>query len=315
MKKVSKISLIGSGNIGGTLAHIAANKCLGNIVLLDRTLGTAQGKALDIAQSTSITKNGCYLKGTDNYADIVDSDAIIITAGVPRKPGMSRDDLLNINADIIKNVSEQIKQHSPNSFVVVITNPLDAMVCALQKYSGINTNKVVGMAGVLDSARFCYFLSQELNIAVEDIQTMVLGGHGDNMVPLPKYTSIAGIPLMQMLKNGLISANKLEEIIKRTRNGGGEIVELLKTGSAFYSPATSAIAMVESYLFNRKRVLPCAAHLNGEYGVSGLYVGVPAIIGNTGVEKIIEVELDAEEKRMFEKSVSGVRELVNILKL
>jgi malate dehydrogenase len=310
-----KISLIGMGNIGGTLAHLIALKNLGDVVAFDISEGMPQGKALDIAQSCAVEKLDCHLKGTNNYEDIKGSDVIIVTAGVPRKPGMSRDDLVDINTKVIKSVGENIKKYAPNAFVVVITNPLDAMVYVMKEVTGFAPNKVVGMAGVLDSARFSTFIAQEFNVSVEDVNTFVLGGHGDTMVPLVRYSTIAGIPVPDLIKMGLSTQEKIDAIVQRTRDGGAEIVALLKTGSAFYAPAASAIDMVESYIYNRRRVLPCAAYLNGEYGQKGVYVGVPVIIGENGVEKIIEINLNDEEKEQFNHSVNSVRKLLELVKL
>ena len=307
---MSKISLIGAGQIGGTLAHLIGIKELVNeIVLFDVASGIAKGKALDIAQSSSIDGFNVKLSGTDNYKDIKNSDVIIITAGVPRKPGMSRDDLLGINLKIIKQVAEGIKQNSPSAFVICITNPLDVMVMALQKYSGLPANKVVGMAGILDSSRFKLFLSLELNVPVKDIETTVMGGHGDTMVPLPRFTKVLGKPLLDLIKDGKISEEKLESINQRTRDGGAEIVKYLEKGSAFYAPAASGVQMAESYLNNLKQTLPCAVFLNGEYGFKNVYAGVPVIIGNNGVEKIEEIELDEKERNEFNQSVESVKKL------
>ena len=314
-KKTVKIALVGSGNIGGTLAHIIASEQIGEIVLLDRTSLVAQGKALDIAQSLSATGKTVKISGTSEYEDIAGADVVIITAGVARKPGMSRDDLLNINAEVMETVADGVKTHSPNAFVIVITNPLDAMVYAFQKHSGLPKNKVVGMAGVLDSGRFKHFLGLELGVAENDIQTMVLGGHGDTMVPIVDCTSISGIPLKQFIKNGLITQKRLDEIIQRTRDGGAEIVKLLQTGSAYYAPAASAIEMMKSYLYNQNRLLPCCAYLSGQYGVNGLYVGVPVIINSTGVSRVLEVDLSDNEKAQLEKSVGAVKDLVSVLKM
>jgi malate dehydrogenase len=305
-----KIALIGAGMIGGTLAHLAGLKELGDIVLFDVAEGTPQGKALDLAQSSTIEGFDSCLKGANSYEAIKDADVCIVTAGVPRKPGMSRDDLIEINVKITKSVAEGIKTYAPNSFVIVITNPLDAIVWAMQKLTGFKPNKVVGMAGVLDSARFRYFIAEELNVSVEDVSAFVLGGHGDTMVPLTRYSTVAGIPLTDIVKTGWMKQEKLDSIVQRTRDGGAEIVGLLKTGSAYYAPASAAIAMAESYLKDKKRVLPCAAHLNGEYGVKDMYVGVPVIIGANGVEKVVEIELNAAEKAEFNKSVDAVKGLV-----
>ena len=307
---MKKITLIGAGQIGGTLAHlIGLKKLAGEVVLFDVASGIAKGKALDIAQSSSVDGFDVKFSGTDNYEDIKDSDVIIITAGVPRKPGMSRDDLLGINLKIIKQVSEGIKKYSPNSFVICITNPLDVMVMALQKYSKLPANKVVGMAGILDSSRFKLFLSLEFNVPVKDIETLVMGGHGDTMVPLPRFTKISGKSLDQLIDDGKISKERLEEIVQRTRDGGAEIIKFLEKGSAFYAPAASGVEMAESYLKNLKKLLPCAAYLNGEYGVDKIYAGVPVIIGSNGVEKIKELQLNELEKKEFENSINAVREL------
>jgi malate dehydrogenase len=304
-----KIALIGAGMIGGTLAHIAMQKQLGDIVLFDIAEGLPQGKALDIAQSTDVDNSDARLKGTNDYADIAGADVIIVTAGVPRKPGMSRDDLVNINTGIVRTVGENIKKHAPGAFVIVITNPLDAMVWVMREISGLPHAKVVGMAGVLDSARFSYFLSEATGVSVQDISAFVMGGHGDSMVPLARYSTIGGVPLPDIVKMGMLKQESLDKIIQRTRDGGAEIVGLLKTGSAFYAPAASAIKMAEAYLFDRKRILPCAAWLTGQYGVKDLYVGVPALIGSGGVEKVIEIAFNAEEKAAFDKSVGAVRDL------
>ena len=310
-----KIALIGAGMIGGTLAHLAETKHLGDVVLFDIAEGTPQGKALDISQASTVDGSDIKLKGSNDYTDIAGSDVIIVTAGVPRKPGMSRDDLVAINTGIIKTVGENIKKHAPDAFVIVITNPLDAMVAVMQKVSGLPHNKVVGMAGVLDSARFAFFLAEALNLSVADINAFVLGGHGDTMVPVVGYTTISGIPLSEFIRMGWLTQDKLDKIIQRTRDGGAEIVNLLKTGSAFYAPAASAIRMAEAYLFDKKRILPCAAHLTGQYGVNDLYVGVPAVIGAGGVEKIVEISLNSEQKAMFDKSVAAVKELCAGLKI
>ena len=299
-----KISLIGAGQIGGTLAHLISIKELGDVVLFDVAEGLAKGKALDIAQSTSIDGYHLNLLGTSDYKDIINSDVIIITAGVPRKPGMTRDDLLGTNLKIIKQVAQGIKKNSPNAFVICITNPLDVIVMALQKYSGLPTNKIVGMAGVLDTSRFKYFISQELRIPVKNINSLVLGGHGDSMVPMPNHTTVNGKPLKEMISN-----EKLNLIIERTRKGGAEIVKFLEKGSAFYAPAASGIEMAESYIKNLKKELPCAAYLNGEYGHKNLYAGVPVIIGEKGVEKIIEISLGEKEKENFNISIKAVEEL------
>ena len=304
-----KISLIGSGQIGGTLAHLIALKELGDIVLFDVAEGIAKGKALDLSQSTAIDGLNVSITGTNSYNDTSNSDVIIITAGVPRKPGMTRDDLLGINLKIIKQVAEGIKDTSPNAFVICITNPLDVIVMALQKYSGLPKNKVIGMAGVLDTSRFKFFLSQELDIPISEVDSFVLGGHGDTMVPVPNRTTISGPPLLDFIKEGKISEERLNEIIDRTRNGGAEVVKLLETGSAFYGPAASGVEMAESYLKNLKKTLPCAAHLNGQYGVQDLYLGVPVVIGSNGIEDVVELTLDNEEKKYFDISIDAVREL------
>src|SRR5918911_3387069 len=309
-----KIALIGAGMIGGTLAHLAAMRELGDIVLFDIAEGIPEGKALDLAQAGPIDDFDAKLKGTSDYADIAGADVCIVTAGVPRKPGMSRDDLLGINLKVMKAVGEGIKAHAPDSFVICVTNPLDAMVWALREFSGLPHERVVGMAGVLDSARFRHFLAEEFNVSVEDVTAFVLGGHGDDMVPLVRYSTVAGIPLPDLVKMGWTTQQKLDAMVERTRKGGGEIVNLLKTGSAFYAPAASAIAMAESYLRDKKRVLPCAAHLTGQYGVSGLFVGVPIVIGAKGVERIVEVSFSPEERAMFEKAVASVRGLVDACK-
>lgn len=309
-----KIALIGSGQIGGTLAHLIGLKELGDVVLFDIADGTPQGKALDIAESAPVDLFDADLKGTTDYADIAGADVCIVTAGVPRKPGMSRDDLLGINLKVMKSVGAGIKEHAPDAFVICITNPLDAMVWALQRYSGLPKEKVVGMAGVLDSARFRHFLAEEFNVSVQDVTAFVLGGHGDSMVPLPRYSTVAGIPLPDLIKMGWTTQEKLDAIVQRTRDGGAEIVGLLKTGSAFYAPAASAISMAESYLKDKRRVLPCAAHVARAYGVSDIYVGVPAIIGENGIEKVIEIELDKDEKAMLQKSIDAVNGLIDACK-
>ena len=307
---MKKISLIGAGQIGGTLAHLIGIKELAKeVILFDVASGIAKGKALDIAQSSSIDGFNVKFIGTDKYEDIKNSDVIIITAGVPRKPGMSRDDLLGINLKIIKQVAEGIKQHSPNAFVICITNPLDVMVMAFQKYSKLPTNKVVGMAGILDTSRFKLFLSLELNVPVKEIEAMVMGGHGDTMVPLPRFTKVSGKPLLNVVKEGKISAEKLESINQRTRDGGAEIVKYLEKGSAFYAPAASGVEMATSYLKDEKKVLPCAAYLDGQYGIKNLYAGVPVIIGKNGVEKIKEIDLDDKEKSQFMHSINAVKKL------
>ena len=305
-----KIALIGSGMIGGTLAHLAAIKELGDIVLFDIAEGTPQGKALDIAQSGPVEGFDANLNGANSYEDIAGADVCIVTAGIPRKPGMSRDDLLKTNLGVMKAVGEGIAAHAPDAFVICITNPLDAMVWALREFSGLPHQKVVGMAGVLDSARFRHFLAEEFNVSVEDVTAFVLGGHGDTMVPVIEYSTVAGIPVPDLIKMGWSTQERIDAIVARTRSGGGEIVALLKTGSAFYAPATSAIAMAESYLKDKKRLLPCAAHLTGQYGVDDMYVGVPIVIGKDGVERIVEIELNATAKQNFDVSVDAVKELV-----
>lgn len=310
----NKIALIGSGQIGGTLAHLAGLKELGDIVLFDIAEGMPQGKALDLAESSPVDGFDAALSGTNTYEGIEGADVVIVTAGVPRKPGMSRDDLLEINLKVMEQVGAGIKKYAPDAFVICITNPLDAMVWALQKFSGLPANKVVGMAGVLDSARFRYFLAEEFNVSVEDVTAFVLGGHGDTMVPLTRYSTVAGVPLTDLVKMGWLTAERLEEIVQRTRDGGAEIVGLLKTGSAFYAPAASAIQMAESYLKDKKRVLPCAAHLDGQYGQKDMYVGVPTVIGANGIERIIEIDLNSDEKAMFDKSVASVNGLVDACK-
>ena len=305
-----KIALIGAGQIGGTLAHLAALKELGDVVLFDIAEGIPQGKALDIAEAGPVDKYDARLKGTQDYADIAGADVCIVTAGVARKPGMSRDDLLGINLKVMKSVGEGIAAHAPNAFVICITNPLDAMVWALREFSGLPKEKVCGMAGVLDSARFRCFLAEEFDVSVKDVTAFVLGGHGDTMVPLIRYSTVAGIPLPDLVKMGWCTAERLEEIVQRTRDGGAEIVGLLKTGSAFYAPAASAIEMAEAYMKDQKRLLPCAAHLSGQYGVKDMYVGVPTIIGAGGIERIVEIKLSKDERAMFDKSVDAVKGLV-----
>ena len=309
-----KIALIGAGQIGGTLAHLAAIKELGDVVLFDIAEGTPQGKALDIAQSGPVEGFDASLKGANDYADIAGADVCIVTAGVPRKPGMSRDDLLGINLKVMKSVGEGIKTHAPNAFVICITNPLDAMVWALQQFSGLPANKVVGMAGVLDAGRFRHFLSVEFDVSMKDVTAFVLGGHGDTMVPVLSYSTISGIPVGDLAKIKGVDASRLDEIVKRTRGGGGEIVGLLKTGSAYYAPATSAISMAEAYLGDQKRILPCAAYVDGKYGVDGLYVGVPAVIGAGGIEDVVEIELSDEEAKNLKVSVDAVEELLEACK-
>jgi len=311
----NKIALIGAGQIGGTLALLAGLKELGDVVLFDIADGVPQGKALDLAEAAPVEGFDAKLSGASSYEAIAGSDVIIVTAGVPRKPGMSRDDLLGINLKVMEAVGAGIKQYAPDAFVICITNPLDAMVWALQKACGLPVNKVVGMAGVLDSARFRYFLADEFNVSVQDVTAFVLGGHGDDMVPSVRYSTVAGIPLPDLVKMGWTTQERIDAIVKRTRGGGGEIVNLLKTGSAFYAPASSAIAMAESYLKDQRRVLPCAAYLDGQYGVKGMYVGVPVILGANGVEKIVEISLDADETKMFATSVASVKSLVDACKV
>ncbi|QUJ76886.1 malate dehydrogenase [Sulfitobacter albidus] len=310
----AKIALIGAGNIGGTLAHLAAVKELGDVVMFDIAEGLPQGKALDIAESGPSEGFDADMKGTQDYADIAGADVCIVTAGVARKPGMSRDDLLGINLKVMKSVGEGIAQHAPNAFVICITNPLDAMVWALREFSGLPHEKVCGMAGVLDSARFRHFLAEEFNVSMRDVTAFVLGGHGDTMVPLTRYSTVAGIPLPDMVKMGWTSQEKLDEIVQRTRDGGAEIVGLLKTGSAFYAPATSAIEMAEAYLKDQKRVLPCAAYVDGAYGLNGFYVGVPTVIGAGGVERVVEIAMNKDEQAMFDNSVNAVKGLVDACK-
>jgi malate dehydrogenase len=309
----NKIALVGAGNIGGTLAHLAALKNLGDVILLDVTAERSQGKALDIAQSGAVENFDNNLIGTNDYSKIAGADVVIVTAGIPRKPGMSRDDLLKINTDIIRAVGKGIKENAPNAFVIVITNPLDVMVWVMQQTTGFAPQKVVGMAGVLDSARFKHFLAKELNVSVENIDTTILGGHGDSMVPLIRYTTVSGISLPELVKMGWITQERVEEIAQRTRDGGAEIVKLLQTGSAFYAPASSAIKMTESYLFDQKAILPCAAYLNGEYGIKDTYVGTPVVIGANGVERIVELNLTEAEDKEFKNSVSKVQELMKLV--
>ena len=315
MIKRNKIALVGAGNIGGTLAHLVGLKDLGDVVLLDLNAGTAKGKALDIEQSSVVDDFDSNIIGTDDYADIKDSDVVIVTAGIPRKPGMSRDDLISTNTKVIKSVGEGIKKHAPNAFVIVITNPLDAMVYVMQKVTGFDPKKVVGMAGVLDSSRLSLFLAREFNVSVEDVKSFVLGGHGDTMVPLIRYSSVSGIPVPDLIKMGWTTQEKIDQIVQRTRDGGAEIVKLLGNGSAFYAPASSAIEMAESYLKDKRKILPVAAQLNGEYQVNGLYIGVPVIIGKNGVEKIVEVTLNSDEQEMFNNSVGAVQKLVDGLNI
>jgi malate dehydrogenase len=309
-----KIALIGGGQIGGTLAHLVALKELGDVVLFDIVEGLPQGKTLDISQAGPIEGFDARLKGTNSYADIAGADVVIVTAGVARKPGMSRDDLLGINLKVMAAVGEGIKTHAPGAFVICITNPLDAMVWALRQLSGLPHNKVVGMAGVLDSARFRHFLAEELNVSVEDVSAFVLGGHGDTMVPMPRFSTVAGIALPELVKMGWIKQERLDQIVQRTRDGGAEVIALLKTGSAFYAPATAAIAMAESFLKDKKRVLPCAAYVNGPYGIKDLYVGTPVIIGEKGVERVVELELTADERAQLAKSAESVQGLIDACK-
>ena len=309
-----KISLIGAGNIGGTLAHLIGLKELADVFIVDIAQGIPQGKSLDISQSAPVEGFDSKIKGSTNFSGIKNSDVIIVTAGSPRKPGMTRDDLIEINLKVMKSVGVAIKKYSPKAFVICITNPLDAMVWALREFSGLPYTKVVGMAGVLDSARFRYFLADEMNVSVEDVSAFVLGGHGDTMVPLVRFSNVAGVPIPDLIKMKMISKDKVEKIVSRTRSGGGEIVSLLKSGSAYYAPASSALAMAESYIKDKKRILPCAAYLKGEYGVKDLYVGVPVIIGSKGVEKVLEIKLDSVEKIMFKKSTVAVKKLVEVVK-
>ena len=312
--KRNKIALIGAGQIGGTLAHLIGLKQLGDVVMFDIAEGVPQGKSLDLAQSSPVDGFDAKFTGVNSYEAIEGANVCIVTAGVPRKPGMSRDDLLSINLKVMEQVGSGIKKYAPNAFVVCITNPLDAMVWALQKFSGLPKTHVVGMAGILDSARFRYFLAEEFNVSVEDVTAFVLGGHGDTMVPLPRYSTIAGIPLPDLVKMGWITHEKLDQIIQRTRDGGAEIVKLLGTGSAYYAPAESAIVMAKSYLRDKRRLLPCAANLKGEYGLNDIYVGVPCIIGKNGVEKVVEIELSVAERAMFDHSVGAVKSLVDACK-
>jgi malate dehydrogenase len=310
----TKIALIGAGQIGGTLALLAGLKELGDVILVDVVEGVPQGKALDIVQGSAIEAYDAVVSGSNDYADIEGADVVIVTAGIPRKPGMSRDDLIGVNAGIVKTVGAAIKKNCPQAFVITITNPLDVMVWVMRETCGLPPQRVVGMAGILDSARFRYFLAQEFGVSVEDVTAFVLGGHGDTMVPLVRYSTVAGIPLPDLIKMGWTTQERLAQIVQRTRDGGGEIVGLLKTGSAFYAPASSAIQMAEAYLRDKKRVLPCAAWLDGQYGVKDLYVGVPVVIGAGGVERIVEISLDTDEKAAFDKSVGAVRELIDVVK-
>ncbi|MEK9846468.1 MAG: malate dehydrogenase [Rhodospirillaceae bacterium] len=310
----SKIALVGAGNIGGTLAHLAGLKELGDVVLFDIVKGVPSGKALDLVESSPIEGFDSNMKGASSYSAIKGADVVIVTAGIPRKPGMSRDDLIGTNAKVMQAVGEGIKKNCPEAFVICITNPLDAMVWALREASGLPKKRVVGMAGILDSGRFRYFLAEEMGVSVQDVTAFVLGGHGDTMVPLPRYSTVAGIPLPDLIKMGWLTNDRLKKIVQRTRDGGAEIVQLLGNGSAFYAPASSAIQMAESYLKDQKRVLPCAAMLNGEYGVKGLYIGVPVVIGAGGVEKVVEINLNKSEQAAFDKSVGAVKELVDVVK-
>ena len=305
----NKIALVGAGNIGGTLALLAGLKELGDVVLFDIVDGIPQGKALDIAEASPVEGFDASVTGSDDYSEISGADVVIVTAGIARKPGMSRDDLIGTNTKVMHSVGRGIKENCPNAFVICITNPLDVMVGILQKACGLPTNKVVGMAGVLDSARFRYFLAEEFKVSIEDVTAFVLGGHGDTMVPLERYSTVAGIPVPDLIKMGWSTEEKLAEIVQRTRDGGAEIVKLLKTGSAFYAPASSAIEMAEAYLRDKKRVLPCAAYCDGQYGLDGLYVGVPVVLGSNGVERIVEIEMNGSERAMFDRSVQAVREL------
>ena len=309
---MAKISLIGAGNIGGELASLIASKSLGDIVLIDVIDGLAKGKALDLGQSGAVRNFSCSISGGRSLSKIKNSDVIVVTAGISRKPGMSRDDLISTNLEIMKNIGKAIKIYSPNAFIICVTNPLDAMAWVLKKTSGVKKNMIVGMAGILDSARFKFFLSKALNVSQEDIQTMVLGGHGDTMVPLMNYTKISAVPILEYIKQNNIKKKTVDDIVVRTRNGGGEVVSLLKTGSAFYAPAISACEIVESFLKNKKKLVPCSTYLTGEYGVKNLFVGVPVIIGNKGIEKVIKVEFSAEEKYQFKKSVKSVDILTNL---
>jgi len=310
----STIALVGAGNIGGTLAHLAGLKELGDVVLFDIVKGVPSGKALDLVESSPIEGFDSNMKGASSYSAIKGADVVIVTAGIPRKPGMSRDDLIGTNAKVMQAVGEGIKKNCPEAFVICITNPLDAMVWALREASGLPKKRVVGMAGILDSGRFRYFLAEEMGVSVQDVTAFVLGGHGDTMVPLPRYSTVAGIPLPDLIKMGWLTNDRLKKIVQRTRDGGAEIVQLLGNGSAFYAPASSAIQMAESYLKDQKRVLPCAAMLNGEYGVKGLYIGVPVVIGAGGVEKVVEINLNKSEQAAFDKSVGAVKELVDVVK-
>ena len=309
----NKIALIGAGQIGGTLAHLVGLKELGDVVLFDIAEGVPQGKALDLVQAGAVEGFDAIMEGANDYEPIAGADVIIVTAGVPRKPGMSRDDLIGINAKVMNQVGEGIKEHAPGAFVICITNPLDVMVYHLQRVCGLPPERVVGMAGVLDAGRFRTFLAQEMNVSVEDVSALVMGGHGDTMVPVVRYSTVAGIPLPDLIKMGWLTQERLDAIVQRTRDGGAEIIAHLKTGSAFYAPASSAIQMAEAYLKDKKRVLPCAAHLTGQYGLNGVYVGVPAVIGAGGVERIVEIELTADERAMFDHSIAAVETLMEAL--
>jgi malate dehydrogenase len=309
-----KIALIGGGNIGATMAHLILQRKLGDVVLIDIAEGVTQGKALDLCQAAAIDNVDYPVLGTQDYSALKGADVVIVTAGVARKPGMSRDDLLQINSQIIKSIGQQINQHSPQAFVIVVTNPLDVMVLLMQQSSGLPHHKVVGMAGILDSGRFCYFLASALNVSVKDVQTFVLGGHGETMVALPRYTTVGGVPLQEWINQGKLSQSQLDDMIVRTKNGGAEIVNLMKTGSAYYAPASAALQMAEAYLFDQKRILPCAAWLNGEYSIRDIYAGVPVMIGAKGVEKIVELELNDQERQQFSASVQAVQKLIDDLK-
>lgn len=314
MSSKFKIGLVGGGNIGGTLAFAIAHQGIADVVLLDNTSATAEGKALDIVQSIKLSNVNVNVIGTSDYSYMEDADVVIVTAGSPRKPGMTRDDLIETNARVMEDVGTQLKKYTPNAFVIVVTNPLDVMVYMMQRITGFDHRKVVGMAGVLDSARFAYFLSKELNVALEDVNTFVLGGHGDTMVPLVRYSTVAGISIPDLIKMGLIEEEKVQEIVDRTRNGGGEIVKLLQKGSAYYAPAMSALEMASSYLFDKRKILTCAAYLTGQYNVNNLYVGVPVIIGSNGVEKILEIPMTPEEKTLFQNSVKSVSKMIDVVK-
>lgn len=315
MYKRPKIALIGGGNIGGTLAHLISIKQLGDVVMFDMLEGIPHGKTLDISQACTVERSRTKLVGTNDYKDINEADAVIVTAGSPRKPGMSRDDLIAINTQVMQTVAAGIKTYAPNAFVIVVTNPLDVMVYVVLKESGLDSKKIIGMAGVLDASRFSYFLAEEFNVSIENVNSFVLGGHGDSMVPLVRYSTVSGIPVPDLIKMGWSTDERIAKIVDRTRNGGGEIVNLLKAGSAYYAPAASAIEMLESYLLDKRKILGCAAYLQGEYGVNNLYIGVPVVIGANGVEKIVEIELNNMEKAAFDASVAGVRKLIDSLSL